>query len=65
MKRYASWGSDQNYRWLWRAALQDAVWAFRIRMSTQTRKPRSNLEIKQALNRDDHIAVANRTAGNE
>ncbi len=28
---YASWGSDKNYRWLWRAALQDAIFAFKLR----------------------------------
>jgi len=30
-KRYSSWGSDKTYRWLWRAALQDAIFAFKKR----------------------------------
>ncbi len=33
MKKYASYGSDKTYRWLWRAALQDAIFAFRSRMA--------------------------------
>ena len=33
MKKYASWGTDKTYRWLWRAALQDAIFAFRSRMA--------------------------------
>lgn len=35
MKRYASWGSDKNYRWKWRAALQDAIFAFKIRYKSE------------------------------
>ena len=31
-KVYASWGTDRVYRWLWRAALQDAIFAFKNRM---------------------------------
>ena len=31
-KRYASWGTDKTYRWLWRAALQDAIFAFKNRI---------------------------------
>ena len=31
MKRYASWGSDKVFRWKWRAALEDAIFAFKIR----------------------------------
>ena len=31
--RYASWGSDKAYKWKWRAALQDAFWAFNQRMN--------------------------------
>ncbi len=30
-KRYASWGSDKSFRWLWQAALQDAFVAFKNR----------------------------------
>ena len=37
MKRYASWGSDKNYRWKWRAALQDAIFAFKQRMKKPER----------------------------
>jgi len=29
--RYSSWGTDKTYRWLWRAALQDAIFAFKNR----------------------------------
>lgn len=29
--RYSSWGSDKAYRWLWRAALQDGIFAFKNR----------------------------------
>lgn len=29
--RYASWGTDGSYRWFWRAALQDAIFAFKQR----------------------------------
>ena len=32
-KRYASWGSDKSYKWLWRAALQDAIFAFKTRIN--------------------------------
>jgi len=32
-KRYSSWGSDVSYRWLWRAALQDGIFAFKRRMN--------------------------------
>jgi len=32
MKRYASWGTDKTYRWKWRAALQDAFFAYKARM---------------------------------
>jgi hypothetical protein len=30
-RKYASWGSDKSYRWLWRAALQDAIFAWKNR----------------------------------
>lgn len=30
-KRYCSWGTDNSYRWKWRAALQDAIFAFKQR----------------------------------
>ena len=29
--RYASWGIDKTFRWLWQAALQDAIFAFKNR----------------------------------
>jgi len=35
--RYASWGSDKSYKWLWRAALQDAIFAFKTRMNKSSR----------------------------
>jgi len=35
MKKYASWGSDKTYRWLWRAALQDAFFAFKKRLTKE------------------------------
>lgn len=44
-KRYASWGSDKSYRWLWRAVLQDAIFAFKSRM---------NGSIKRKLYCDGH-----------
>lgn len=31
-KRYASWGSDKTYRWLWRAAIQDGIFAYKCRI---------------------------------
>jgi hypothetical protein len=48
MKRYASWGSDSTYRWLWRAALQDAIWAFKQRMKKEA-------EIFQQANRINEL----------
>ena len=43
MKRYASWGTDNSYRWLWRAALQDAIFAFKNRMAQRgERGPHNN-----------------------
>ena len=41
-KRYASFGSDKSYRWLWRAALQDAIFAFKNRMSRKGERGRYN-----------------------
>lgn len=29
--RYASWGTDRTFRWLWMAALADAIFAFKNR----------------------------------
>jgi hypothetical protein len=31
-KLYASWGSDKAFRFLWQAAIQDAIFAFKNRM---------------------------------
>ena len=44
-KRYASWGCDKSYRWIWRAALQDAIYTFKGRF----RKERSEHVINSCL----------------
>jgi hypothetical protein len=54
MKKYASWGSDSTYRWLWRAALQDAIFAFRKRLgrsyvTSEDLEKRKNVELEELL----------------
>ena len=36
-KRFTSFGADGSYRWFWRAALQDGIFAFRLRYKNKRR----------------------------
>lgn len=61
--RYSSWGADKAYRWLWRAALQDAIFAFRNRLDPKrsneyTYIPRIIDAVKEALRSEVNYIAA-------
>ena len=58
--RYTSWGSHKVYKWLWRAALQDAIFAFRKRMhSRNTSTPVITVERVREATKARKQAVVN------
>ena len=55
-KLYASWGSDKAFKFLWQAAIQDAIFAFKLRMRKGS-KVSSGIDWSGAHPLDTHAVI--------